>query len=119
MQKFSKYFNQNSKIFIAEKDAKTTSQNACDLHLRLGPSSNLCSNTATNGIYDVDDLESSNSRARIQVEDRAVETLKINDSFGSGSCESNHEFLCFSTSLDSGVDVPEEFPKDITPKSNQ
>lgn len=99
----------------AEMDGKTASENACDLHLRLGPSSNPCSNTVTNGSCDVEDLESSNSRARIQVEDRAVETLKINDSFGSGSCESNHEFLCFSPSLNSGVDAPEAFPKEKGP----
>lgn len=111
---------QNSSIKVirdlsVETDGKTASENACDLLLRLGPSSNPCSNTATNGNCDVEDLESSNSRARVQVEDRAVETLKINDSFGSGSCESNHEFLCFSPSLNSGVDVPEAFPKEKGP----
>lgn len=99
----------------AETDCKTTAENECDLHLRLGPTSNPSSNTVTNGSCDIEDLESSNSRARAQVEDRAVETLKVNDSFGSGSCESNHEFICFSPSFSSGVDVPEAFPKEKGP----
>eukprot|EP01018_Ginkgo_biloba_P035612 Gb_03081 [translate_table: standard] len=96
----------------AELECKTSTENACDLHLRLGLSSNSCFYTATNESSDVEDLESTNSRARAQVEDRSLENLKVNDSFGSGSCESNQEFLCFSPSLNSGVDVLEAFSKE-------
>jgi len=40
----------------AETDCKTAAEIACDLHLRLGPSSNPSSNTATNGSCDIEDF---------------------------------------------------------------
>ncbi|GLJ47771.1 hypothetical protein SUGI_1009040 [Cryptomeria japonica] len=95
----------------AEVDCKTASEDACDLHLRLGPSSNPCFHVATTGSYDIEDLESSNSRAKAQVEDQALEILKVNDSFGSGS-ESNQDFHCFSPSLSSGFGFPEALPRE-------